>query len=90
MAVSVKIDSVRSVGGKILVRIGKREIEFANRAAVEEFADASAEEVREFLARLLLNEWQRRNPAGNSPAAITGTTATLDLNGTLNPIRFSQ
>lgn len=90
MAISVKIDSVRSLGGKIYIRVGKREFEFSSRADVVEFADASGEEIREFLIRLLLNEWKRRNPTGNNPAAITGATATLDLDGTLNPIRFSS
>lgn len=90
MAVSVKIDSVRQANGKIYIRVGKHEQEFNSRADVLAYADASGAEVREFLFRLLLNEWKRRNPTGNNPAAITNTTATLDLDATLNPIRFSS
>ena len=87
-SLSVKIDSIRQVEGKIYIRVGKQEREFNSRQDVLDELTLIADEAREFMLRLLVTEWQRRNPSGNNPNQITNVRAVYDLDGSLNPLRF--
>lgn len=88
-AVTETVTDLAAQGGKFYARFGKREYEFNTLAEAADWASVDVPEIRLFLDRLLLQEWRRRNPAGNNPSLIEGVSATLELDGTLTPVRFS-
>lgn len=88
MAITVKIDQVSASNGRVYIRCGKKTMEFSSAADAAASLRLREEEMREFLLRLLVTEWVRRNPQLNNPGQITQIEATYDLSGTLTPLTF--
>lgn len=87
-AITAKIDQVSSANGRVYIRAGKVTREYANAAAAVDALMLKESEVKEFVVRLLVTEWVRRNPQLNNPGQITQIEATYDLSGTLTPLTF--
>lgn len=88
-AIIAKIDDIRTGGGKVVVKYGKTEREFNSRAEAVDALTLTPQEIRDFMLKLLITEWRRRNPAGNNPSLITGTRAVYNLDlATLTPLTF--
>lgn len=88
MAVTATINKVATADGKIYVKVGKTVYEFSSIGNVMDFASDGL--TKEILVKLLILEWDRRNPARDNPSLIEGVSATFDLDGTLNAVRFSS
>lgn len=88
-AITAKIDQVSAANGRVYIRTGKITREYASAAAAVDALTLKPREVEEFLLRLLVTEWVRRNPALNNPGQITTIQASYDLDGSLSPLKFS-
>ena len=75
---SLTIDSAQVGGdGRVRIRFGQREIEYASRRDFREALDEAAGE--DFLFRLILAIIRHRMPDANTLPAVAGRTITVDF-----------
>lgn len=90
MAISVQLTNVRKVAatGRIYLQWSDGvELEFQSLQEIKDWAqeaDATAEQARGALRKLLARWYFIRDPAGATPATVNGKTITLDLAAATN------